>query len=277
MATAPTTAAPTTAPTTVPTTETPAPAANPALPVDGTYNFRTTGGYAAEGGRTVRDGKLFRSDALHRLTDAGRTSMAELGIATVIDLRDETELATSPSAVDGLALKVAHYPIFPARRVPTSEALVSLAAVYRLIVQEHADRIAGAVRLIAASGEGPVLVHCTAGKDRTGLVIATALLAVGVDREQVLADYATSGKNLSGPWTDAMLAAVAQHVQGPMTDETRDLIVASPAPVLAEALDLIDATYGNAAGLLKAHGFGDEELARLRDVLTVPASPASQN
>lgn len=243
------------------------PAANPALPVDGTYNFRTTGGYAA-GERTVRDGKLFRSDALHQLTDGGRASMAELGIATVIDLRDPSELASSPSAVDGLGLTVEHHPIFSAGKVPNGEALTSLAAVYRTIVEKYADRLAGAVRLIADSGEHAVLVHCTAGKDRTGLVVATALLAVGVDREQVLADYATSGPNLSGPWAEAMLANVERYVPGPVTESTRDLIVASPAPVLAEALDLMDATYGSATGLLAAHGFGDEDLARLRTVLT---------
>jgi protein-tyrosine phosphatase len=252
---------------TAPLSTTTPPAANPALPVDGTYNFRTTGGYAA-GERTVRDGKLFRSDALHRLTEAGRACMAELGIATVIDLRDPSELASSPSAVDGLGLTVEHHPIFSAGKVPNGEALTSLAAVYRTIVEKYADRLAGAVRLIADSGEHGVLVHCTAGKDRTGLVIATALLAVGVDREQVLADYATSGPNLSGPWVDAMLVVFEERAAGALTDEARELVVASPAPVLAEALDLIDATYGSAAGLLAAHGFGEEDLARLRTVLT---------
>lgn len=243
------------------------PTANPAIPVDGTFNFRSTAGYAA-GDRTVREGKLFRSDGLHRLTDAGRAHMAELGVALVVDLRDASELASSPSAVGGLALTVEHHPIFSTGKVPGAEAATSLAAVYRLIVEDHADRLAAAVRLIADSDEDAVLVHCTAGKDRTGLVIATALLAVGVGRDQVLADYAASGANLAGPWAEAMLASVEHYFPGPVTPSTRELIVASPEPVLAAALDLIDAAYGSAAGLLAAHGFDDGDLRRLRDVLT---------
>ncbi|MFP3381581.1 tyrosine-protein phosphatase, partial [Bacillus sp. SIMBA_069] len=69
----------------------------------------------------------------------------------------------------------------------------------------HGTQLATAVRLIADSGEDPVLVHCTAGKDRTGLVVALALLAAGVDREDVVADYAQTADNLAGPWADAML------------------------------------------------------------------------
>ncbi|MDQ4501473.1 tyrosine-protein phosphatase [Sinomonas sp. ASV322] len=254
---------------TAPTTQTTPAAANPVIPVDGTHNFRSAGGYAA-GDRTVRERKLFRSDALHRLTEGGRSAVEDLGITTVIDLRDASELESAPSAVGGLPLTIAHTPIFDSVRVPGIAAVTSLGEVYRLIVERHADRLAAAVRHIADSGDGAVLVHCTAGKDRTGLVVATALLAVGVDREQVLADYAASGENLSGAWADAMLAAVERHVGGSIDETTRELVTASPAEVLAEALDVLDALHGSAAGLLRAHGFTDADLARLRDVLTAP-------
>ncbi|WP_138417435.1 tyrosine-protein phosphatase [Sinomonas gamaensis] len=241
--------------------------ANPALEIDGTYNFRSTGGYAA-GERTVREGKLFRSDALHRLSEAGRKRLESLGIATVIDLRDETELTSAPSAVGGLPLHISHHPIFESVQVPGLAARTTLAEVYRLIIERHADRLAQAVRLIAESGDGGVLVHCTAGKDRTGLVIATALLAVGVDREQVLADYSASESNLSGPWAEAMLAAIELHTSAPLDEAVRELVTASPAVVLAEALDLVDTLFGSPAGLLAAHGFDDADQARLRDALT---------
>ncbi|MCA4135273.1 tyrosine-protein phosphatase [Arthrobacter sp. M4] len=245
--------------------------ANRPLAVGGTYNFRSTGGYTAAG-RVIREGKLFRSDGLHRLTDDGRAQIAALGIRLVIDLRDSSEIDRSPSQLDGLALESRHNPIFQAGSVPGLDATTTLMDIYRLMIARHADRLAGAVRLIADSGTDPVLVHCTAGKDRTGVVIALALIAAGVDRGQVLRDYAATEQNLAGEWVDAMLAAVAQHPGvenvGP---DLRDIIAASPAAVLAATLEFIDRSYGSVRGLLQTHGFNDDDLDRLTAVLTTPS------
>ncbi|GAB3561343.1 hypothetical protein GCM10027405_12980 [Arthrobacter alkaliphilus] len=247
---------------------------NRPYPVEGTYNFRSTGGYAAAQGqaaaRTVREGKLYRSDALHGLTDAGRLQFSELGIRLVIDLRDRTELAKSPSNLDGLAVTTKHNPIFEEGNVPGTAEITTLSHIYRLMVQDHAQRLANAIRLIANSGTDPVLVHCTAGKDRTGLVIALALLAAGVDRGQVILDYIASEENLRGEWSEAMMAAAASHPNlAGIGEELREIISASPAAVLETTLDLVDEMYGSATGLLQAHGFSDDDLARLRDVLTI--------
>ncbi|MDD1478498.1 MULTISPECIES: tyrosine-protein phosphatase [unclassified Arthrobacter] len=252
--------------------------ANHPIAVDGTYNFRSTGGYAAAG-RTVREGKLFRSDGLHRLTDAGRASLAELGIRLVIDLRDRTELEQSPSLLEGLALESRHNAIFEQGKgkVPGLTPTTTLLDIYTLMIDAHAERLAGAVRLIADSGTDPVLVHCTAGKDRTGVVIALALLAAGVDREQVVRDYAATGDNLAGEWTETMLATVANH---PGLDtvggDLREIISASPAAVLDATLDFVQGSYGSVEGLLKAHGFSDDDLDRLRAALTIPGVPGEE-
>ncbi|MEW1822286.1 tyrosine-protein phosphatase [Arthrobacter sp. NPDC080031] len=249
---------------------------NRPYPVEGTYNFRSTAGYAAAAqaeaaaGRTVREGKLYRSDALHGLTDAGRRQFSELGIRLVIDLRDRTELKKSPSKLDGLGVDTRHNPIFEEGNVPGTAEITTLLDIYRLMVRSHAQRLADAVRLIADSGTEPVLVHCTAGKDRTGVVIALALLAAGVDREQVVLDYVASEENLRGEWSEAMMAAVGSHPGiGAVGEELRGIISASPAAVLEATLDLVDEMYGGAAGLLQAHDFSDADLERLRDVLTI--------
>ncbi|MEZ2388042.1 tyrosine-protein phosphatase [bacterium RCC_150] len=253
---------------------------NRPYPVEGTYNFRSTAGYASApntagqaAARTVREGKLYRSDALHGLTDAGRRHFSQLGIRLVIDLRDRTELAKSPSNVDGLAVVTKHNPIFEAGNVPGTTETITLVDIYRLMIQNHAQRLADAVRLIADSGSEPVLVHCTAGKDRTGVVIALALLAAGVDREQVILDYAASEENLRGEWSQAMMAAVSDRPGlAAIGGELREIISASPAPVLAATLDLVDEMYGGAIGLLRAHGFSNTDLARLSEVLTTSPS-----
>jgi protein-tyrosine phosphatase len=255
---------------------------NRPYPVEGTYNFRSTAGYPAAApaaasepaaARTVRDGKLYRSDALHGLTDAGRRQFSELGIRLVIDLRDRTELAKSPSNLDGLAVDTRHNPIFEEGNVPGTAEITTLSHIYMLMVQSHAQRLAAAIRLIADSGTDPVLVHCTAGKDRTGVVIALALLAAGVDREQVILDYTASEENLRGEWSEAMMAAASSHpgLAG-IGGELREIISASPATVLETTLDLVDEMYGSATGLLQAHGFSDADLERLRDVLTISST-----
>ena len=246
---------------------------NRPYPIEGTYNFRSTAGHSTTaagtaGPRAVRDGKLYRSDALHALTDAGRRQVSELGIRLVIDLRDHTELATSPSRLDGLDVVTHHHPVFEHGNVPGTAAITTLPEIYRLMITRHARRLADAVRLIADSGTDPVLVHCTAGKDRTGVVVALALLAAGIDRDHVVLDYTASEENLAGEWAETMMTAMAAHPGLGTGDELRQIITASPATVLADTLDLVDELYGGAAGLLKAHGFSDADLTRLTDVLT---------
>lgn len=248
--------------------------ANRPLTVEGTYNLRSTGGYAAAEGRIIRDGKLFRSDGLHALTDAGRTQLAQLGIRTVIDLRDRTELEHSPSRLDGLPVRIWHNPVFDAGKVPGASASITLKDIYALMITLHAQRLTDAVRLIADSGTDPALVHCTAGKDRTGVVIALALLAAGVDRSQVIRDYEATEANLAGEWSERMLAAVENHPDlGAVGESLREIISASPAEILDATIDLVEENYGSATGLLTTHGFTEDDLQRLTNALTVPTTP----
>ena len=81
------------------------------IPVPGTYNFRDVGGYAASGG-TIRSGKLFRSDGIHALGDAGKDELRELGVGVVIDLRDDFEVEAMPDDLTGLDVEVLRLPVF---------------------------------------------------------------------------------------------------------------------------------------------------------------------
>ncbi len=244
--------------------------ASPALVIEGTYNFRSTAGYAVTGtavaAGSVREGSLFRSDALHRLSDAGKQQFAAHGIARVIDLRDDEELRHSPSALAADAVETVHHPVFGGAGLPDTLGTVSIAEVYRYIVEARAERVAGAVRLIADAPAGGVLVHCTAGKDRTGLVVASALAAVGVPREQVVADYAASAENLAGEWAERMLASAAERF-GDLDETLRELMTGSPAAAMDQTLDLIDSRYGGVERMLLDNGLDDDALARLRDRL----------
>lgn len=232
------------------------------IQVEGTYNLRSTGGYTARGGVT-RESGLFRSDALHRIGEPGAQRLVEQGIVRIIDLRDAEELRIAPSAVPGALVETVHHPIFEGAALPKGRRNPSLVEVYRVIAVERVAALVGAVRLIADAPEGGVLVNCTAGKDRTGMVVATTLTAVGVPRKQVIADYAASSENLSGEWAESMLTAFRARY-GEVDDTVLELVTASPAEFIADALDVIDDTYGSAERMLLGHGIDDDALSRLQ-------------
>ncbi|MDQ4214617.1 tyrosine-protein phosphatase [Microbacterium capsulatum] len=242
-------------------------AANRRHETPGVYNLRDTGGYRA-GTRTSRWGKLLRSDALHRLDASGRDLLGELGVAHIVDLRGADELRTAPSSLDGLAVQVHHLPVFD-DAAPASRAglQVGLAPIYDHMVDERGANLADAIRVIALAGDDEaVLVHCTAGKDRTGLVVAFALSAAGVDRDEVVADYAQTAANLQGEWADAMLAGFRDS-GAELTPEVVELVTASPAPVLAALLERVDREHGSVRAYLAAHGMTEDELDRLTAAL----------
>ncbi|MDR6612821.1 tyrosine-protein phosphatase [Leifsonia sp. 1010] len=239
------------------------------IPIEGTYNFRDVGGYPVDGG-TTRRGKLFRADALGRLSPAGREALRELGIRIVIDLRDDFEVAALPDALDGLDVEVLHLPVFEGSGASASTVGATIVHLYDKIVFQHTDVIVRALREIADTGEEPVVVHCTAGKDRTGIVVALALLAVGVDRETVVSDYAVTEDNLRGPWLEGMLELVRGYGVE-VTPDLRIILGGSPREALETTIDRIEERAGSVRQYLLDAGLDELELAKLRSVLVEPA------
>lgn len=231
------------------------------LELEGTYNLRDVGGYPAREG-TVRWSSLYRSDALHRLSDAGRDALAALGVRTIVDLRDPREIEHAPSRTDGLGIETVHVPIFGGAAPRSASDGVSLERMYEHIVEERSRPLADAVAAIA-DADGPTLVHCTAGKDRTGLVIALTLLAVGVDRDTVIADYAHTQQRLAGEWLETMIERM-RLLGVPETPRTREVWGASPPDLLERVLARIDQGWGGAVEYLRASEVTDAQLESLR-------------
>lgn len=239
------------------------------IPVNGTYNFRDAGGYpVAEG--VVRRGKLFRSDGLARLGTEGRQRLRELGVRVVIDLRDDFETRAMPDDIDGLELQRLHLPVFEGSGASASTIGVTLTGLYEKILLQHRDVVGRALREIADTGDEAVVVHCTAGKDRTGIVVALALSIAGVDRATVVADYAATQANLHGPWLDGMIELVSSHGVE-VTPDLRIILGGSPPEALEESLDLVDRVFGGVREYLLDAGLSEVELAKLRSVLVEPA------
>lgn len=234
------------------------------IPVRGTLNFRDVGGYQVEGGGTVARRTLFRSDGLHKVDRAGSAMLAELGLATVLDLRALEELLIAQSPLADFAdrgTRVIHLSLVGP---DFSELPPDLDGVYSFFVDRRGPAIAAAIKHLARPGALPALVHCTAGKDRTGIVIAFTLAAVGVPDRVIAADYALSSMYLVPEQT----AVIGQISAASGLDEqlTRTLI-ASPPELMTRTLARAREQAGSIAGYLTSNGLTDADLAALRTAL----------
>lgn len=153
--------------------------------IPGTFNSRDAGGLHAGSG-VVREGMLIRSDAPLALGDAGREVLGGLRIATAVDLREPSERELDPADLDGLALTTVSNPILGGAFELLPE--MTLEEVYLQIIEQRGAALASAVRALARPGALPALVFCSAGKDRTGIVTAIVLRALGVSDDEIVAD-----------------------------------------------------------------------------------------
>ncbi|MFG6401962.1 tyrosine-protein phosphatase [Microbacterium sp. P04] len=230
--------------------------------VSGAMNFRDTGGLPAASGRT-RSGVLYRSGNLAAVDDPGYAALRELGLRRVIDLRDDQEVEWSPSRVDGLDLVTQRVPLFLGSVTSFFENDVSLAELYASLIDESAARVVEVVRGVLA--DQPVLVHCTVGKDRTGVTVALTLAAAGVEREAIIEDYARTETLLP----EARNADIVTRLRRlhPESVHLEELATKSPAPVMRELLSRLDRDYGSPADYLRAQGLDDDEVRELQRVL----------
>lgn len=258
--------------------------------LEGTFNFRDLGGLPTAGGPTAY-GVLYRSDALHALTPAGEAELAASDIGVIVDFRTPTERDLSRDRLpEARRIREVHLPLLEgAMSHIVKEALEAsalgdhtafgraaehamanlptLAEMYVQMLEHGAASFAQVARLIAAPDDAPgVLIHCTAGKDRTGVCAALILDAVGVTRDAIVADYAATEQHLSGAWLDAMKRTV-ERFGVVVTPELAVIMGGSPPTAIEQALAWIDAQGGSAA-YLASGGLTDAELAALRTRFT---------
>ena len=171
-------------------------AASAKLMLEGGCNFRELGGYPTADGRRVRTGQLYRSGVLSYLTAADQQRLGELGISAICDLRHAQERSSEPTRwghgkVHMLTwddpLDLATVGAFADISSP-DQARAKMLTLYRNMPEWLAPRLRGLFRYLVCK-PGPVLFHCSAGKDRTGLTAALLLSMLGVSAEQVMVDY----------------------------------------------------------------------------------------
>jgi len=240
-----------------------------AVHVDGMVNLRDLGGLPLEGGGRTRHGRLLRGESPHGLSAAGRDAMVALGVREVVDLRTASERESNPSPLLEVAtVRCVHAPIFRDED-DFPEGLVTAADVYGWWLRDLGPGIAAAMAALADASATPVLVHCHAGKDRTGVVVALELLLAGVETGAIADDYALSGVHLAEMLAQDRVSAVEKGM-----DEVRaERLFTVRREAMVETVQRIHAEHGGAAELLRAIGLDSGRIERLRRLLVAPHWP----
>ena len=259
--------------------------------LSGAWNFRdvaqTTG---------LAPGRLFRSGELSHLDDEGRSTLTELGVTDVADLRTPAEVQRRGAGAVPNGVAVHNLP-FPEvshihdqgageQQAPHESSWQKMltesgdedpsvsAARWMTSEYERFPTLAGARRAVhriitLLGADRPVLVHCFAGKDRTGFAVAIACEAAGVPHDAIVADYLRSNDAIA-PLRESILTSMSNR--DGITDEVlsfaesrlTDEVLGVRADYLASARRVLDETHGGLAGFLQAAGVTDDDVARLR-------------
>jgi protein-tyrosine phosphatase len=239
------------------------------LPLPGTHNVRDIGGYATRYGTKTRWRTLLRSDSPHRLSVEGKVLLLTMGLQTVLDLRHATELAEAPSVfLDSTTARYVHHALLedPALRAANEQPVVrTLEESYRYILESRSFVVAAALRRLAEPGALPGLVNCTAGKDRTGIIVGLALAVAGVPDEVIAEDFELSATYLTGTYFDE--ARIRAEKRGIPWERYQAHLVC-PAPLMLGTLTWLREQYGSPEQYLAEAGFSELDRARLRNALT---------
>lgn len=227
-------------------------------------NFRDVAGLPA-GDSQTRPHVLYRSDSLASLTDSDAHTLARGPVGFVVDMRSTSETVAMPGwPTDAPHPRLVPMPMLDGSMQSLAE-LPSLEAIYRDLLAGAGEQFARVAALVADGPEG-VLVHCSAGKDRTGVSVALILLAVGVNRDAVLDDYAQSSVNLDGEWHARMLTGMA-HMGVEHTPQMDALMIGTDPTGLDRVIREVEISYGSAMGYLRAHGLTEAQAGSLRERL----------
>ncbi len=257
------------------------------LDLPGTQNVRDLGGLPVAGGATITPGLLYRGEALvaaggssllSQLDPAHAGAFAALGLATVVDLRSEAEVRASPSAWGSVTgARAVRHAIEEGGegsdtnyvRLITSGAMATfdagdLAVFYRDVIDRRGPVFAAVIGLFADRERLPALIHCSAGKDRTGLLVALLLDLLGTPRDMIVADYALTGRLRPNR------VQAYRHLFDPLGIPLADVsaLFETPASAMESTLAHLDDGYGGTAAYLARYGVDDEMRDRVLKLLS---------
>ncbi|HZM39976.1 MAG TPA: tyrosine-protein phosphatase [Acidimicrobiales bacterium] len=251
-------------------------AADRRVPFEGIQNFRDLGGYATRSGEVVRWGLVFRADALHGLSTGDLALYGELGLRVVYDLRRDMEREQLPNPVPSRPLTITGQPpgtepaslTEDAARFTTADGERFLLEMYLGLLEHSAGQIGELYTGLAQRDGLPAVFHCHGGKDRTGIVAALLLEALGVERETVLDDYELTARYRRREHQESTYGRLREAGLSP---EAAAGVLSAPRWAMAQALDDLDRRYGGIETYLTGPaGLAAADLQVLRERLAGP-------
>ncbi|MBF6556870.1 MAG: tyrosine-protein phosphatase [Acidimicrobiales bacterium] len=241
------------------------------VPLAGAFNFRDLGGYRSSSGRATRWGRLYRSDTLHDLTDADVELLRSLGLATIVDLRTRRELAaTGRGMLESEPIAFRHLSVITegdgeVMGAPTAPG-EELGERYLWYLDGGRQALVDALTLVAEPANLPLVFHCAAGKDRTGVLAALVLDIVGVDPDLIVADYVITA--------DRMELILGRYRDDPAVAERMARVPAYRFEVQAQSMQRfltgLHDRFGGGRAWAVAAGVPPESVDRLPDLLLEP-------
>lgn len=252
------------------------------LAFDGVANFRDLGGYKTAASLSVRWGRVYRSSALGKMTEEDVRLFLSLGIRTICDLRSARERELSPTVLPPGSVTSIH-PVeivssaghrlaeLVASENPTTPAYRAIMVEgYRSYVREHAEQFRRLFELLSDEDSYPLLFHCAAGKDRTGVAAALLLAILGVGEDEIVDDYLLTNSHWHGTSPFALSAPAA----------LLPTIIRADPSYLCAALDAIAEDHGSVEEFFEVRlSLGAEAVDRLRQLMLEPQtqSPTMSN
>jgi protein-tyrosine phosphatase len=243
-------------------------------------NFRDLGGLPTEGGRAIRRGVIYRSEGPASFFDEHRAELGALGVRSVCDLRSGVEREIAPNDWCGPACRVLHLDM-------NTDLRASGAQIWRSLrtdpSPENANRVMTAnyalmpaalgphlpqIATTLLAGEVPMIIHCTAGKDRTGVAIAMLLALLGVSREQIMIDYTRSdvfGHNMRV--AGSLDRAFHKSLGFAPSEQVKAVLMGASTDFLLAALQAVDRHWGSVGAYFEASGVDPRRQEQLRAAL----------
>jgi protein-tyrosine phosphatase len=240
--------------------------------LDGPANFRDLGGYTTASGGETRRGRLFRSDSLSYLSERDVAALRdELGVRTVIDLRAGHEVEEYGHGPLAEHVRQLHLPIVDqTREPPTPRRLIrrapkfqTLDEIYGFMLGEYAERFGTVLRVIADGENHPLVFHCAAGKDRTGLVAALVLSVCGVPDDAIVTDFAFTESRMP----EIIARHTARAEQADAGAEVAGQQYGAQAATMHAVLQSLRDEHGSVEAYVHTTGVTDAEIDALRTAL----------
>ncbi|RBP97337.1 hypothetical protein CRD60_07305 [Bifidobacterium aemilianum] len=249
------------------------------ITISGVPNARGIGGFPTLDGRRTKSGLFFRSAGLNFMDEGGVDDLHRLGVKLVVDLRAPWEVSQWPYQLPD-DIKVERVSLLSEDSQPGDgsdgtlgeqaqgeELGMQMAPMYRDIAFGSAGKIMGILKELATGDGHPMLIHCTAGKDRTGITAGILMSLLGVQEDMVVSSYAQSAGNLGQAFKEAVLKGLPADAQGADDLEgAQSALLASPPALLQGLLQEIRQRFGSVEGYCLRNGMEPAEVQTLRDL-----------